>query len=201
MTKEEFQKELDGVPEEKQEMLLNLFDESQKNYELKVESFKGRDDYKAKLKKAEEERQLAMQKLADAEKKKAEEEGEFRSLYETEAEKNARLAKELEENKEYRTKYEEIEQERRAELIGRLPEGELREVAETITDRTALSKYVTVTLKSLDSVIIPDDSKGGKTFELGNRTWNELTVAEKEELRVKNPKLYEDLKNNRNTKK
>lgn len=208
MDKKEFTAGLDGLSEDKRAEMIKVFDESeksQKNYDLKMELGHERDKHKTRTKELEEEKEKALQKIVDLEKAQAVKSGDVQSLYENSVvevtalkEKVTNFEKEIETSKDYKTRFEDVETERRKELIEQLPEGEFREIAETIADRTMLKKYVVKIIATLDNDIIPDGSKAGNLLELGKKTWNTLSMKEKDELKIGNPKRYKELYNNRN---
>jgi preprotein translocase subunit SecD len=99
-------------------------------------------------------------------------------------------------------KYEEIEaenqtlkQQRRDELIGRLPNDELKAVANKITDVSVLTEYVNTTLKLFPSKVHTDGGRSGTVpFDDSKVTsLKQLSYTQQEELKKGNPTRYQEL--------
>jgi len=188
MDKEQFEKMLEGKSDDEKKVLQTLFDESQKNYSLKSEAFKERDDLKKKLSELDAEKQ----KLAEEQAKK---QGEYKELYEKQSASLAEKQTQLEQLIPFKEKYESVESERRKELLERLPDGKLRTTAERITDITLLKDHVEAVLET-----IGDGDKGGSFSGRGggkgipdNAVWDELSQEQREHLKKSNPKRYDKL--------
>lgn len=94
-----------------------------------------------------------------------------------------------------RTSLKEIEDERRTEVIGRLPEeSEERTFAETITDHKQLLNFVKI---SEQKKVNTDEGSTGKLKIDKDKKWDEYTFAEKTELKEKHLPQYTKLYYNR----
>lgn len=185
MTREEYLKTVEAVPEGEREKLISIFDENEKLKGIKDDAFKERDDYKKKLKALEDAK-------AAAEAKAAEEQGEYKKLYETEKLKAETVSKQLETFKPFKEKYDKVETERRTELIDQLDDDELKAHAKKYEKLEDLQEYISLTLKKLGSgKKTVDGGRGGKSNFDGVTSWEELkTQKEKDELKKANPALY-----------
>lgn len=185
MEKEVFEKLLEGKSEDEKKILSSLYEESQKNYSLKSEAFRERDDIKRKLSEIE----ANLQKQAED---SAKEQGKYKELYE-------QITKQLTEKDEqiktlmpYKDKYSEVETERKKELIERLPEGKLREAAEKITDISLLREHVEAVLETIG------DNKGGSfsgrsgkvKIVTEGKKWGDFTSDQLQNIKKDNPAEY-----------
>ena len=155
---------------------------------LKDDAFKARDEYKSKLQELEA-------KIADAERKVQEEQGKYKELYETEAQKAKRLEDEAKDLASYKDKYSALEKTRRDELISKLPNDELKAVAAKIADIETLTAHVNATLKFVDKKVHTDDGRSGTISFNDDKVTSlkQLTYAQQQELKEKNPIKYKEL--------
>jgi chromosome segregation ATPase len=167
--------------------------EIEKYKSIKSEAFKERDEYKGKVKELTEQ-------LENITKQKQEEQGKYKELYEETETKFSATQKELVEAMKYKETAEAIEKERRQELIERLEDDALKNVANKINDLPTLKDFVSVSLEKLLKTKMPD-GKAGKTAIDPNKTWDDYTFNQLEDLAVSNPDAYNKLAREKYKKK
>lgn len=191
MNREEYEKSLEGLSEEKKAELLKHFDDQQelvKNESHLKQIIKERDEAKNRLKALEDAKAKAE---ADAKAKQ----GEFQSLYEETKVKAEGLEKTVAELNSYKEKYTKVETDRRNELLAQLPEAdeELKKVATKITDLEDLKEFVTVAISKLGKKTV-DGGRGGKgKVNVDGKSWDDFTFKERQELFVSNREAYDQL--------
>jgi colicin import membrane protein len=214
VNREEYVKSLEGLPEEKQKMLLDVFDENEKLRNIKNEAFQERDKHKQKEKELQERLEQIERDKQEAEKKKLEEQNEFKALYEQEKsnstekdklidELNGKLSPLEQKAKEAEEKAAKVEADRRKELLEQLEDEDLKKVGEKFSDNQSLKVYVETALTKLTNKKPPTD--GGRTGKFRKETisgkkWRDLSYEDKEALKKNDPELYEKIKSERNTK-
>jgi predicted nuclease with TOPRIM domain len=93
-----------------------------------------------------------------------------------------------------------LETERRNELMSKLEDEELKDFAKDIQDISMLKKYVDTTVSKLLKTKMPD-GKAGKTAIDPNKTWDDYTFNQLEDLAVSNPDAYNKLAREKYKKK
>lgn len=197
MTRDEYKKSLDGLPEDRINSLLADFDNTQseiaglkderktlitdrdtakKRVNVLLDSFELDEDGKPKSKSAEKQVADLKQKIADFETQIADRDNQIASLT------------------PYKDKSTKLENERRDELINQLPENEqLRAVAKNISSLDDLKIYVTATNENLGKKA-NDGGRGGKgNINIEGKKWDDFTYDERQELRKNQRAVYDKL--------
>jgi DNA repair exonuclease SbcCD ATPase subunit len=143
-------------------------------------------------KKAFQKRDELKNKLEEIEKKKLEETSEYKELYSQTELKLKETEERLKTLAEVEEKFKAVETERRTELIERLQDEDLKEFANSITDLNSLKKYVDLSITKLSKQSV-NQSKAGKTVIDSNKTWDDYSDNELEDLSKNNPDYYSKL--------
>lgn len=184
LTKEVFEKSLEGLSEEKKSELLKYYDQLSNNDHLST-VIKERDDAKKKAKELEDSK-------AAAEAKALEEQGKYKDLYESTLKQLTEKDEQINTLLPLKDKYSAIETERKKELIDKLPEGKLREAAEKIGDLSLLKEHVEAVLETLG------DNKGGSfsgrsgksKLVIEGKKWGDFATEELERIKKETPNEY-----------
>lgn len=177
---------------DKQEQDGNL--EQLKNEIAKLKESK--EYWESEAKKSFTDRDEAKRKAKELEDAEIAKRGEYQKLaeqYKTELET---VKKDLSEVSAYKEKYLSVEQERRTELISRLPDGKPKEVAEKITDISLLKDYVDTFIESIPKKAGVDNNKGSydsKDIKTAGKKWTDFTLTELSELKKHQPAEYDRL--------
>jgi chromosome segregation ATPase len=206
-------KSLEGLPEEKKNELISVFDENEKLRNIKNEAFQDRDEVKKKNRELQEKLDAIEKEKQEAERKRLEEQNEFKTLYEkSESEKadlkkineelNGKLSPLEQQAKEAEEKAAKVEAERRKELLDRLEDEDLKKIAEKIPANEDLRAFVETSLEKLNKRIGADGGRTGKFRKetISGKKWKDLTMQEKSDLKKNDPELYNKLYNERNNR-
>lgn len=127
------------------------------------------------------------ERLKALEDAKMQEQGQFKELSEKLKLENAELKKQAEKVAEYETRLNQIEEQRKKELLEKLPETLRTEWQDANTD--ILSKVVK-TFETAPKKTHDGGFSGKSQKDYSGAKWDDLTTAELEELKKTNPDIY-----------
>lgn len=195
MTRDEYKKSLEGLPEDKINSLLADFDNTQSE-------INGLKDERKSLITDRDTAKKRVNSLLD--KLGTDEDGnpkttdkQINDLKQKIADFENQIAdrdKQITELTPFKEKSTKLENDRREELINLLPENEqLRSVAKKITSLEDLKEYVTVTNESLGKKA-NDGGRGGKGhINTDGKKWDDFTFADRQELKKNQKEIYDKL--------
>lgn len=158
------------------------------------------EEYVKELRGEAKQRRIENEQLAERLRKIEEEEalkqGKFKEVADLKTKEAEELKAKLSELEPYKEKYTAVEKQQREELLAKLDEDERENWKEVPLD--LLRTHV----KSVEKykAVPPGHNAGrstGKAVEVGNKTWDDLSSAELEELSKSHPVVYNQLKRNK----
>lgn len=146
---------------------------------------------KSEARKAFEKRDELKKQIEETERKKAEENNEFKTLYEKEQTEKAKLLTELEEVKPFKEKFTALESDIRKGYLDSIKDEDLRKIAETLNTEQ-LKIY---SAKHSDKGVATDENRPGKgKLNFEGKKWDDLTSKELDQLAKENPDRYNQLR-------
>ena len=195
MSRDEYKKSLEGLPEDRINSLLAEFDSLTQNLTSIQDERKNlisdRDKAKSRV-------NTLLDKLG------VDEDGNPKKPDQKIIELNQKLGEyeksisdlntQITQLKPFQDKATKMEKDRRDELIAQLPEDEkLKAIATKISSLEDLKEYVTITNEKLGKKPT-DQSRGGKgTVTTDGKKWNDFTYAERDIIKKENPAFYEKI--------
>lgn len=166
-------------------------DQSKKHDEHLQQTIRERDEAKAKFKEAEKtalELKTKLQQIEDAKKIEA---GEYQKLADDYKKKLDEVNPELEKLKQIETEHNEYIANRKKSILESIPEDKRTDWQDA--DLKTLEKVAP--LYNAGTIIGTDSGKGGKVLVTTNKTLDDFTITELDELKKSNPTEYERLFN------
>ena len=145
---------------------------------------------KSEAKKAFEKRDELKKRLDALEKEGLEKENQFKPLYEKSEAEKSELKKQLDELSPFKDKWTTYESSRRETLLKEVEDAELKEVAGKL-DLIDLEKF---TAKIKKAPLPTDAGRSGEgIIDVSGKKWDDISSADKEKLKEKQPEIYKQL--------
>ena len=126
-------------------------------------------------------------------KKELEAQNKYKELYENTAKELETYKPYADKVKDYETKFATIQEQRKAEILNKLPEN-MRNAFAKIQDVELLNEQVNTIIESMPTKIGVDSSKASKgNIDYSSVNVKTLSVSQLEDLKQKNPKQYEEV--------
>lgn len=210
MKREEYSKNLEGLPEEKREALLKIFDEQSQSFQEQAGELKQLADIKNQMIQERDQSRKRLKVVLD----------KLGTEYEIDADGNPQiddnkvklgeaelkieqLKKQIDEllpfkdkHNEIKAKYDKVESDRRAEIIEQIPEKETEiiDIAKKISSLEDLKSYVKIAVEKLGKKTVDSGRGGNGVLNVEGKTWDDFSIAERQQLYIQNKPAYDKLK-------